>query len=69
MYSGYVDLKKKNKNINNNIINNINNYDTFCKFGPLVVYEDGSATLGSGDTQITISASGEVKIPSAAITT
>ena len=46
---------------------NINNYDTFCKFGPLVVYEDGSATLGSGDTQIT--ASGEVKIPSAAITT
>lgn len=45
----------------------IDNYNPFCKFGPLVVQEDGSATLGSGETQITISASGEVKIPSTAI--
>lgn len=45
----------------------IDNYNSFCKFGPLVIQEDGSATLGSGETQITISASGEVKIPSAAI--
>lgn len=60
--TGKCSLKRGN-------LYNINNYDTFCKFGPLIVYEDGSATLGSGDTQITISASGEVKVPSAAITT
>lgn len=45
----------------------IDNYTSFCKFGPLEIQEDGSATLGRGETQITISASGEVKIPSAAI--
>lgn len=46
---------------------NINNHISFCNFGPIVVQEDGSATIGSGDTQITISATGEVSIPSAAI--
>lgn len=45
----------------------IDNYNSLCKFGPLEIQEDGSATLGKGETQITISASGEVKIPSAAI--
>lgn len=40
---------------------------TFCSFSHIVVREDGSATIWKGNTQITISATGEVKIPSAAI--
>lgn len=54
-------------NIKRGDMYDINNYNSFCKFGQLTIQEDGSATLGSGETQITISASGEVKIPAAAI--
>lgn len=46
---------------------NINNYTSFCSFGPIVVQEDGSATIGTGETQITIDTDGVVKIPKAAI--
>lgn len=46
---------------------NINNNISYCSFGPIIVQEDGSATIGTGDTQIVISATGEVKIPAAAI--
>jgi hypothetical protein len=45
----------------------INNYTSFCSFGPIVVQEDGSATIGTGETQITIDTNGVVKIPKAAI--
>lgn len=58
--NGGCDMRREN-------MYNINNHISFCSFGPIVVQEDGSATIGTGDTQITISASGEVKIPSAAI--
>ena len=54
-------------NIKRGDMYDINNYNSFCKFGQLTIQEDGSATLGSGETQITISASGKVKIPAAAI--
>lgn len=40
---------------------NINNYDLSCSFSPIVVRQDGLATIGSGDTQIAISSTGEVK--------
>ena len=46
-----------------------NSHGTEDTSGAYKTLEDGSATLGSGDTQITISASGEVKVPSAAIIT
>lgn len=46
---------------------NINNYLNNCYFGPIIVNKDGSSTIGSGETQITISTSGEITIPSAAI--
>lgn len=46
---------------------NINNHLSFCSFGPIRVEEDGSATIGSGETQITITADGKVQIPEACI--
>lgn len=46
---------------------NINNYNSFCNFGPLVIQEDGSATIGKGETQINIDINGTVRIPKAAI--
>lgn len=46
---------------------NINNHLSFCSFGPVRVEEDGSATIGSGETQITITADGKVQIPEACI--
>ena len=46
---------------------NINNHLSFCSFGPIRVEEDGSATIGSGETQITITADGRVQIPEACI--
>lgn len=46
---------------------NINNTVSYCSFGPIIVQEDGSATIGTGDTQIVISSTGEIKIPAAAI--
>lgn len=46
---------------------NINNHTSTCSFGPIVVNDDGSATIGTGETQITISEDGTVKIPSSAI--
>lgn len=45
----------------------LDNYNDKVSLGPIVVNTDGSATIGTGETQITISASGEVKVPSAAI--
>lgn len=46
---------------------NINNHLLFCSFGPIRVEEDGSATIGSGETQIIITADGKVQIPEACI--
>ena len=46
---------------------NIKNHLSFCSFGPIRVEEDGSATIGSGETQITITADGKVQIPEACI--
>lgn len=46
---------------------NINNHLSFCSFGPIRVEEDGSATIGSGETQIIITADGKVQIPEACI--
>lgn len=45
----------------------LDNYNDKVSLGPIVVNTDGSATIGTGETQITISASGEVKVPSATI--
>jgi hypothetical protein len=45
----------------------LDNYNDKVSLGPIVVSTDGSATIGTGETQITISASGEVKVPSATI--
>lgn len=58
--NGNCDIKRSN-------MYDINNYNISCSFGPIVVQEDGSATIGTGTTQITISATGEISIPSAAI--
>lgn len=46
---------------------NINNNTPACYFGPLIIKDDGSATIGSGETQITITADGKVQIPEACI--
>ena len=56
-----------NCSIKRNNMYDINNYTSFCSFGPIVVQEDGSATIGTGETQITIDTNGVVKIPKAAI--
>jgi hypothetical protein len=36
-------------------------------FGPIIIDEYGGATIGTGKTQITVSPSGIVTIPSAAV--
>lgn len=74
----FIGINKKNEkwitietnggcDLQRNKMYNINNHISFCNFGPLVVQEDGSATIGSGETQITITADGKVQIPEACI--
>lgn len=57
---GSCELKRK-------YMYNINNYLSFCTFGPITIDEYGGATIGTGETQITVSPSGTVTIPSAAV--
>lgn len=63
----WISINEENCELKRNSIYDINNYKDSCHFGPLTVNKDGSATIGSGTTQISISKDGEVNIPATAV--